>query len=107
MFLSARCVFATNGIGYHQCTSPSGSFNYVELFMHIIVPLSFLAVIAISRHRHCTKSMERKAKVWKTQAKYVKSFIESLKKAERNKHVFTDFGDLIEKNYQGWGLVHS
>ena len=65
--------------------------------MHIIFPLSLLAVVISITNATCTKPDENKAKVWKAQAKHVKSVIENLEKAETNKDVFTGFGEVLKK----------
>ena len=65
--------------------------------MHIILPLSFLAVVIVITDATCTKPNESKARVWKAQAKHVKSVIENLEKAETNKDVFTGFGNVLKK----------
>lgn len=65
--------------------------------MRIIFTLSFLAVIISITNATCTKPNENKARVWKAQAKHVKSVIENLEKAETNKDVFTGFGNVLKK----------
>ena len=65
--------------------------------MRIIFTLSFLAVIISITNATCTKPNENKARVWKAQAKHVKSVIENLEKAETNKDVFTGFGNVLKQ----------
>ena len=66
--------------------------------MHIILHLSFLAVVVISiTDATCTKPNKNKARVWKAQARHVKSVIENLEKAENNKDIFTGFGNFLKK----------
>ena len=69
----------------------------VERIMHIIFSFSLLAVVISITNATCTKPDENKAKVWKAQAKHVKSVIENLEKAETNKDVFTGFGEVLKK----------
>ena len=66
--------------------------------MKLIFALFLFISVGISiTNATCTKPDENKAKVWKAQAKHVKSVIENLEKAETNKDVFTGFGQVLDK----------